>query len=112
MEPVFMIEYLLLFGAFCLYQVWAFLKRKSLKAKLLPMFLICGTGIVLSFFVQWYLFMFVAVLIETILFVTMAVLLIEIFIEFKNSGKTSRLWKLAFFEILFILLYLWLRRII
>ncbi|WP_408009970.1 hypothetical protein ACJROX_06655 [Pseudalkalibacillus sp. A8] len=112
MDPVFMIEYGLLFGAFGLYQVWAFLNRKSLKAKLLPMFIICGIGIGLSIFVHWYIFMFVAVMIEALLFVTMAVLLIEILIEFKKAEKTSRVWKLAILEILLILLYFWVRRII
>ncbi|MGP4082916.1 hypothetical protein ACTWQL_23875 [Pseudalkalibacillus sp. R45] len=111
MDPVFLIEYVLLFLAFVLYQVWALINQKSLKVKLIPMFIVCGLGILLSFFVSWYIFMFAVVLIETTLYVTIAVILIEIIFEAKKSEKSSRIFKLIILEILFIFIFLWLRRI-
>ncbi|WP_221567851.1 hypothetical protein [Alkalihalobacillus sp. TS-13] len=110
MDPVFLIKYVLLFLAFGLYQIWAFTNQKSLKVKLIPMFIVSGLGILLSFFVPWYIFMFAVVLIETTLYVTMAVILIEIILDFKKSEKKSRVLKLVILEILFILIYLWMRR--
>ncbi|WP_261129703.1 hypothetical protein [Bacillus sp. Marseille-Q3570] len=111
MDPVILIEYVLLSLAFVLYQIWTFINQKSLKVKLIPMFIACGLGILLSFFVPWYIFMFAVVLIETTLYVTMAVILVEIILEAKNPKNSSRIIKLIVLEILFIFIFLWLRRI-